>query len=338
MTDGGTTHGTDGVIPEFDRILTPPMSRVETRRRKRTRVRSMMWTVLSAVLALAAACLIVPPLTARAAFDHEQSAVTATLDASAAGMPRERLESMLEQARSYNHTLAASGQPTIGEGEDPFTHKLQGDFSGSDDKAYTKSLDMGDGVMGSVSIPSIGVDLTIRHGSSDTVLDMGAGHLHGTSLPVGGPSTHTALTGHRGLADKMMFTRLDELHKGSVFYIHTLGRTLAYKVTDIRVVDPGQVDSLRIVKGQDLATLVTCTPYGINTQRLLVTGERARKPQTAPYERDAPKDARTPALTVMGGTLLAGWPFARRLARIPRRAAHSTGTTGESRPKTKENQ
>ena len=110
--------------------------------------------------------------------------------------------------------------------------------------------------------PSIGVDLTIRHGSSDTVLDMGAGHLHGTSLPVGGPSTHTALTGHRGLADKMMFTRLDELHKGSVFYIHTLGRTLAYKVTDIRVVDPGQVDSLRIVKGQDLATLVTCTPYG----------------------------------------------------------------------------
>lgn len=228
MADGGTTHGTDGVIPEFDRILTPPMSRVETRRRKRTRVRSMMWTVLSAVLALAAACLIVPPLTARAAFDHEQSAVTATLDASAAGMPRERLESMLEQARSYNHTLAASGQPTIGEGEDPFTHKLQGDFSGSDDKAYTKSLDMGDGVMGSVSIPSIGVDLTIRHGSSDTVLDMGAGHLHGTSLPVGGPSTHTALTGHRGLADKQMFTRLDELHKGSVFYIHTLGRTLAY--------------------------------------------------------------------------------------------------------------
>ena len=192
--------------------------------------------------------------------------------------------------------------------------------------------------MGSVSIPSIGVDLTIRHGSSDTVLAMGAGHLHGTSLPVGGPSTHTALTGHRGLADKMMFTRLDELHKGSVFYIHTLGRTLAYKVTDIRVVDPGQVDSLRIVKGQDLATLVTCTPYGINTQRLLVTGERARMPQTAPYERDAPKDARTPALTVMGGTLLAGWPFARRLARIPRRAAHSTGTTGESRPKTKENQ
>lgn len=282
MTDGGTTHGTDGVIPEFDRILTPPMSRVETRRRKRTRVRSMMWTVLSAVLALAAACLIVPPLTARVVFDHEQSAVTATLDASAAGMPKDRLESMLEQARSYNHTLAASGQPTIGEGEDPFTHKLQGDFSGSDDQTYTEALDMGDGVMGSVSIPSIGVDLTIRHGSSDTVLDMGAGHLHGTSLPVGGPSTHTALTGHRGLADKMMFTRLDELHKGSVFYIHTLGRTLAYKVTDIRVVDPGQVDSLRIVKGQDLATLVTCTPYGINTQRLLVTGERARMPQTAP--------------------------------------------------------
>ena len=128
--------------------------------------------------------------------------------------------------------------------------------------------------MATIKIPSINVNLPIYHGTENATLDKGIGHLFGTALPVGGESTHTVLTGHTGLGNATMFDQLTSVKVGDVFYIETAGRHLKYEVTDIRVVLPTETESLNKVDGKDLATLITCTPYGINTHRLLVTGER----------------------------------------------------------------
>lgn len=194
----------------------------------------------------------------------------------------------LAQARVYNQLLAASGQHAIGSITDPETGAV--DFAARADKDYWRTLKGAQGVMGTIRIPRIGVTLPIRHGSDEAALANGAGHLYGTSLPVGGKSTHTVITAHRGVPDKELFTRLDELHKGDVFYLTVAGRTIAYKVFRIMQVDPQDTSHVRIRKGEDLATLLTCTPYGVNTQRLLVTGRRAAMPDDVPKPEDAPKD------------------------------------------------
>ncbi|WP_270472891.1 class C sortase [Bifidobacterium pseudocatenulatum] len=217
---------------------------------------------------------------------------------------------MVEQAHAYNRKLAATPQ-VIGETstEDGV---IDGDFGFKDDKEYQHLLDFGDGIMASVEIPSIGVDLPVRHGADSYALDNGLGHLHGTSLPVGGESTHSVITGHTGVADKALFTRLTELRKGDVFYVKVAAQTLAYKVTRIRKVDPDDLRSVRIQPGRDLVTLVTCTPIFLNTYRLLVTGERVSMPDDAPYPEDAPRTSGrdTRPYLVSGVTLLAGLPAA----------------------------
>ncbi len=144
---------------------------------------------------------------------------------------------------------------------------------------YDDQLDIaGNGIMGYVEIPKIQVNLPIYHGTDAEVLDRGVGHLLGSSLPVGGKNTHTILSGHSGMASQKMFTDLEQLAKGDVFYLNVLNETLAYQVTEINTVLPYETDLLGIVPGEDLCTLVTCTPYGINTHRLLVRGSRI------PYE------------------------------------------------------
>ena len=189
---------------------------------------------------------------------------------------------------------------------------IDGDFGFKSDKEYQNLLDFGDGIMATIEIPSIGVDLPVRHGADAYALENGAGHLHGTSLPVGGQSTHSVITGHTGVADKALFTRLTELRKGDVFYVRVAAQTLAYKVERIRKVDPDDLRDVRIQPGRDLVTLVTCTPIFLNTYRLLVTGERVSMPDDAPYPEDAPRttgrDARP--LLVSGVALLAGMPVA----------------------------
>lgn len=144
---------------------------------------------------------------------------------------------------------------------------------------YDNQLDIaGNGIMGYVEIPKIQVNLPIYHGTDAEVLDRGVGHLLGSSLPVGGENTHTILSGHSGMASQKMFTDLEQLVSGDVFYLNVLNETLAYQVTEINTVLPYETDLLGIVPGEDLCTLVTCTPYGINTHRLLVRGSRI------PYE------------------------------------------------------
>lgn len=140
---------------------------------------------------------------------------------------------------------------------------------------YNSLLNAGsDGLMGRIQIPSIDLDLPIYHGTADATLLKGVGHLEGTSLPVGGSGTHSVLTGHRGLATATMFTYLDRVKEGDEFTISVFGKVLTYRVTTIKVVDPDQTRSLAPVAGKDLVTLVTCTPLGINTQRIFVTGQR----------------------------------------------------------------
>lgn len=230
--------------------------------------------------------------------------------AGAARRAAEHYARMVAKAREYNRRLAATPH-VIGEtsGKDG---TIDGDFGFKSDTEYQNLLDFGDGIMATIEIPSIGVDLPVRHGADTYALENGAGHLHGTSLPVGGQSTHSVITGHTGVADKALFTRLTELRKGDVFYVRVAAQTLAYKVERIRKVDPDDLRDVRIQPGRDLVTLVTCTPIFLNTYRLLVTGERVSMPDDAPYPEDAPRttgrDARP--LLVSGVALLAGMPVA----------------------------
>ena len=140
---------------------------------------------------------------------------------------------------------------------------------------YSTTLDVtGTGIMGYITIEKIGVELPIYHGTSDAVLQVAAGHLEGTSLPVGGASTHAVISAHRGLPSAKLFTNLDQLEVGDTFTITVLDRTLTYEVDNISIVLPTETDSLKVSEGKDYITLMTCTPYGINTHRLLVRGHR----------------------------------------------------------------
>lgn len=209
----------------------------------------------------------------------------------------DKLRSMVKTARAYNADLASVpqviGAPLAMDGG-------IGDFDFSDDSTYQTTLDWGDGIMGTLSIPRIGLELPIRHGAGEYALSNGLGHLHGTSMPVGGKSSHAVITGHRGLADKELFTRLDEMKKGDPFYIELGdGETLAYEVDDIKVVDPDDTKTLAIQKGRDLVTLVTCTPIMLNTQRLLVTGHRASMPGEVPYPDQAEGDSHPKEVTAV---------------------------------------
>jgi len=150
-------------------------------------------------------------------------------------------------------------------------------LSASEDYGHQLNV-AGDGIMGYIEIPTINVNLPIYHGTGSDSLERGVGHLLGSSLPVGGESTHAILTGHSGMASQKMFTDLVQVEVGDVFYLHILNETLAYQVRELNTVLPHDTSLLGISTGEDLCTLITCTPYGINTHRLLVTGSRI------PYE------------------------------------------------------
>ena len=159
-------------------------------------------------------------------------------------------------------------------------------------ESYNELLNLhGSGLMGYVEIPIIDVNLPIYHGTSEEVLQKGIGHLLGSSLPIGGEGFHSVLTGHSGLAGKRLFSDLEQLAPGDCFYLHILGETLAYEVTEINRVLPHETELLTAVAGEDLCTLVTCTPYGVNTHRLLVRGSRVPYEETAEeITKEAPKE------------------------------------------------
>jgi sortase A len=264
-----------------------------SKRRKTTRGRLSGRTI--AGLALLALCAIfcTLPFVLMVGNSKEANTITQSHDDQAAALAKQQREDELDRARDYNNRLFLSGQTTMGEAVDPFT----GDGSQSiaeSDKDYQSQLDLpADGIMATLKYPRLGITLPIRHGTSSTTLADGAGHMYGTSLPVGGENTHAVISAHTGLADRLMFDKLS-MRQGKVgdfFYITAVGKTLAYKVTSITVVDPDQFDDLKIEAGKDQVTLLTCTPYGVNTRRLLVTGERTTMPNPAPTPENAPKDS-----------------------------------------------
>lgn len=237
------------------------------------------------------------------------------------GWPYPQAEDSLASAHEYNRKLAESGQPVLGEAVDPFSsaqggsHAKGEDSAASKDKEYQSQLDSGNGVMGTIKVPSVSIELPIYHGTSEEALASGAGHLYGTSLPVGGDSTHSVITGHRGLVEALMFTRLDEVKKGDFFYIEVMGETLGYEVDRITVIEPDDTSQLKIVPGEDRVTLMTCTPYGVNTHRLLVSGHRVEIPLPAPNPGDV-HDGRNMGVIVGARLLLGGWLLAALITRL----------------------
>ena len=206
---------------------------------------------------------------------YRQSRLISSYEETVSTMEPEDFSEEWEKARAFNDTLAENniyGDVFAGEDED------------LEDTEYWSVLNAaGDGVMGYISIPKINVKLSIYHGTSDDILQTGVGHLDGTKLPIGGESTHCVLAAHRGLPSARLFTDIDQLEKGDRFYIHVLDEVLAYEVDQIYdMVDKDDMETLEsamsIVDGEDHVTLFTCTPYGVNTHRLLVRGVRV------PYE------------------------------------------------------
>ncbi len=192
----------------------------------------------------------------------------------------EEKEEMLEAARSYNQELI-NGHAEL---TDPFDPDAVSNYS--EDYGSLLSTN-GSEVMAYLEIPKIDVYLPIYHGTSDEVLQTAVGHLEGSSLPIGGESTHVVLSGHTGLRNARIFTDLTELVEGDFFYIYVLGDTLAYQVDQILIVEPEDISDLYIVEGEDYVTLVTCTPYGVNSQRLLVRGTRVEYVESATEEEEA---------------------------------------------------
>ena len=191
---------------------------------------------------------------------HASTAIQ-NYDETVHSMDTEKLDAAKEAARRYNEQLgSALDRDAAGEAEGTGT-------------SYVDLIDVGES-LGYITIPKIDVNLPIYEGTSDDVLLKGVGHLEGSSYPLGGESTHSVLTGHRGLAEAVLFTDLDKLQEGDKFYLHIMDEVLAYQVDQVKVVLPEETDDLTIVQGQDYCTLVTCTPYAINTHRMLVRGIR----------------------------------------------------------------
>lgn len=178
---------------------------------------------------------------------------------------RSEIEKMWRYAERYNRVLAEGS--------------LGGEMSKKQKSVYEKALNVsGNGVMGYIEIPMQNISLPIYHGTADTVLMVGVGHVDWSHLPVGGEGTHTVLSGHRGLPSAKLFTDIDQMVVGDLFYLDILDKQLTYEVDQIQIVLPQELNSLRVEPGQDLCTLVTCTPYGVNSHRLLVRGHRVDTP------------------------------------------------------------
>lgn len=198
---------------------------------------------------------------------HQSRAIAGYSDA-VASINQYDYDKLLREAHEYNQKIFEKGQDW----------KL----SEAEYEEYNSLLNFsGNGIMGYIEIPSINVMLTIYHGVDPSVLQIAAGHIEGSSLPIGGENTHAVISGHRGLPSAKLFTDLDRLKEGDLFMIRILNETFTYEVDQIRIIMPHEVQDLNIIEGEELCTLVTCTPYGINTHRILVRGHRVENLEDA---------------------------------------------------------
>lgn len=229
-------------------------------------------TALLLLVLLAGVALLLYPTASDYWNSFHQSRAIAGYAESVSGLNAVDYEHIWRSAREYNARLLERANPF---------RVLE-----EDEADYNGELNVGNnGIMGYIEIPSIEVSLPIYHGTSDGVLQVAVGHLQGSSLPVGGPSTHCVLSGHRGLPSAKLFTNLDQLAEGDIFMLRILNETLTYEVDQIHIVLPDEMGDLVVQEGQDHCTLITCTPYGVNTHRLLVRGKRIETPEAASSAR-----------------------------------------------------
>ncbi|TDM12306.1 class C sortase [Macrococcus lamae] len=197
-------------------------------------------------------------------YDYESSSEVNDFNKEVELLSDKEIDARINKARAYNESL---------NGNEVLHDAYSSDEEAAGKKEYAKMLEVHE-KMGHVEIPRIHQDLPLFAGTTERVLQQGLGHLENTSLPVGGESTHSIITGHRGLPDKKLFTDLDKMKKGDMIYVHNIKGVLAYKVHRIKVIKPNNFSPLRIVKGKDQLTLLTCTPYMVNSHRLIVTAHR----------------------------------------------------------------
>lgn len=217
-------------------------------------------TIILIIIFLVGLAILLYPTISQLWNSQIQSKAVSDYKETVANLDETDYEKLFIEAKTYNKTLDEINNPFV-------NHEQVSN--------YKKVLDITDtGIMGYITIEKIKVKLPIYHGTTDAVLNIGSGHLEGSSLPVGGESTHSIITGHRGLPSSKLFTDLDKLELGNVFTVTVLNKVLTYEVDQILTVEPDEVDPLAIIEGEDYCTLMTCTPYGINSHRLLVRGTR----------------------------------------------------------------
>lgn len=239
----------------------------KTKKSKKKRIRTILY--------IAGLLLCAYPLVASVMDQKYQQSVIQTYQGEMNQASDEKVQEVKKEAIRYNEMLWQANGIIVGNME-------QGILG---EESYQKQLNLsGTGMMGTISIPKINVNLPIYHGVKEEVLVNGVGHLPESSLPVGGENTHCLLTGHRGLPNTKLFTRLDEMETGDLFFVTVCGEKLAYQVSEIEIIHPEDVEGLGIQAEKDLVSLITCTPYGLNTKRLVVTGERI--PYTEKQEQE----------------------------------------------------
>ena len=232
---------------------------VEKKKRKKKRGPSISTIILVVILAAGVGILLYPSVSDWWNSAHATKMISSYV-AAVEDLSAEEKEEAIKAAQAYNASLANGVNFSLTEEEYA---------------AYEKLLNIdGTGIMGYVQISAIGVNLPIYHSVDETVLQIAIGHIPGTSLPVGGERSHTVLSGHRGLPSAKLFSDLDRMVEGDIFTLNVMGETLTYMIDQIRIVLPDEVDELAIKPGRDYCTLVTCTPYGVNTHRMLVRGKR----------------------------------------------------------------
>ena len=232
---------------------------------------------LATILIISSLLLMTYPFLSNYLMSLNQESEISSYSETVEQINKEEKSAEYQQAKEYNQKFLKKIAIA-----DPFAPQT----AKPEDVEYEKTLNMGEGIMGSIEIPAIDVNLPIYHGTSQEVLEKGIGHMQNTSLPIGGKSTHSVLTGHTGLPVSKLFTDLNLLKMGDKFYIRVLGDINAYKVVKIYVVKPEDIDTLRVEEGKDLVSLITCTPYGINSHRLIVRGKRV------PYVEETYKEER----------------------------------------------
>ena len=308
-SEGAANPETDATAPETDTQQSETMSRVDRRKkRKKDNLGLNILIGFLVIVLIGGLGLIAYPSVADWWNRMHQSYAVAGYVAKTNDMSKAEKKKLLDAAHAYNLKLAATSD--------------RWHMNDEQKHEYNETLDVtGTGIMGYVTIPRIKVKLPVYHGTSDGVLQIAAGHLTGTSLPVGGATTHAVVSGHTGLPSARLLTGLDELQKGDTFAFHVLDEIYTYQVDQISVVLPSEISKLNIESGADCATLITCTPYGVNSHRLLVRGHRIPNPKVPDATQyDEPGEMTAVAAVVVGLLVFVAGCALVRLAGLWRRS------------------